>query len=136
MLSAFCHANGVSLGQVRTAEKSNEITAIPELIKALDLQDCIVSIDAMGCQSTIADDIIEAGTDYILAVKGNQKELEQGIEDTLRFQESAERCVAEELDFGHGRIENRTCHSGFAPFSIIINQLPRKWRIKTLYFNK
>jgi predicted transposase YbfD/YdcC len=109
MVSAFCHANGVCLGQVRTAEKSNEITAIPELIKAPDLQDCIVSIDAMGCQSAIADDIIEAGADYILAVKGNQKELLQGIEDTFRFQERTEASVAEELDFGHGRIENRTC---------------------------
>lgn len=110
MVSAFCHANGVSLAQVRTAEKSNEITAIPELIKALDLEGCIVTIDAMGCQKTIADDIIQAKADYILAVKNNQHELYQGIEDTFRFQGAGERVLNHELDFGHGRIENRTCY--------------------------
>jgi predicted transposase YbfD/YdcC len=110
MVSAFCHANGVSPGQVHTAEKSNEITAIPELIKALDLQACIVSIDATSCQSAIADGIIEAGADCLLAVKGNQKEPAQGIEDTFRFQKHTEQRVAEEPDFGHGRIENHTCY--------------------------
>lgn len=110
MVSAFCHANGVSLGQVRTSEKSNEITAIPELLKALDLQDCIVSIDAMGCQQAIAQDILSAKANYILAVKNNQKELYQGIEDTFRLQLRTEQSLSAELDFGHGRIENRTCY--------------------------
>ncbi len=110
MVSAFCHANGVSLAQVKTAEKSNEITAIPELIKILDLVGCVVTIDAMGCQRDIAEDIINAKADYVLAVKGNQKELLQGIEDTFRFQCRDEVSFFEELDFGHGRIENRTCY--------------------------
>lgn len=110
MFSAFCHANGVSLAQVRTAEKSNEITAIPELIKALDLEGCVVSIDAMGCQYAIVEDIIEAKADYILAVKNNQKELYQSIEDTFRFQGLQDRVLNHQLDFGHGRIENRTCY--------------------------
>lgn len=110
MVSAFCHANGVSLAQVRTAEKSNEITAIPELIKVLDLQDCIVSIDAMGCQKTIAEQIVDAKAYYILAVKNNQGNLYDDIEDTFRYQRKKEKRVHSTIDFGHGRIENRTCY--------------------------
>jgi predicted transposase YbfD/YdcC len=110
MVSAFCHANGVSLAQVRSDAKSNEITAIPELIKILDLEGCIVSIDAMGCQQSIADLIIEQKADYLLAVKKNQLELYQAVEDTFRFESMADRKMAHELDFGHGRIEERTCY--------------------------
>jgi len=91
MVSAFCHANGVSLAQVKTAEKSNEITAIPELIKSLYLAGCIVSIDAMGCQQSIALQIIERKSDYILAVKNNQQELYRGIEDTFHFEKQRGR---------------------------------------------
>ena len=110
MVSAFCHANGVSLGQIQTAEKSNEITAIPELIKVLDIAGCIVSIDAMGCQSGIVDDILAAKADYLLAVKGNQVELYQALEDTFRFQSNNHISFFEDLDFGHGRIEERQCY--------------------------
>ena len=110
MVSAFCHANGVSLAQVRTSEKSNEITAIPLLIKTLDLEGCMVSSDAMGCQHAIAKDIREAKADYLLAVKNNQQELYQAIEDTFRFEKKNEGKSSTELDFGHGRIENRTCY--------------------------
>jgi predicted transposase YbfD/YdcC len=63
------------LGQVKTNQKSNEITAIPELLKVLDIECCIVTIDAMGCQTKIAETIIERQADYLLAVKKNQKEL-------------------------------------------------------------
>jgi predicted transposase YbfD/YdcC len=124
MVSAFCHANGVSLAQVRTGEKSNEITTIPELIKALDLEGCIVSIDAMGCQHAIVEDIIGAKADYILAVKNNQKELYQSIEDTFRFQSMQDRISKHELDFGHGRIENRTCYIS----TNLENIDPDKWK--------
>src|SRR5574344_151086 len=110
MVSAFCHANGVSLGQIRTAEKSNEITAIPELLKVLDLTDCIVSIDAIGCQQVIANEITRRGANYILAVKNNQSELFENIEDTFRLQPRGEHSYAQESDYGHGRIESRTCH--------------------------
>jgi predicted transposase YbfD/YdcC len=110
LVSAFRHANGVSLAQVRVDEKSNEITAIPELVKILDLEGCLVSIDAMGCQSAIAGQIIDRKADYLLAVKNNQKELYRAVEDTFRFERAADRRVACELDFGHGRIENRTCY--------------------------
>ncbi len=109
MVSAFCHANGLSLAQVKTAEKSNEITAIPELLKVLELEECIVSIDAMGCQQEIAKAIVDKKANFILAVKNNQKELFQGIEETFRFEKKQDSSCAKDLDFGHGRIENRTC---------------------------
>jgi predicted transposase YbfD/YdcC len=109
MVSAFCHANGVSLAQVRTEEKSNEITAIPELLKVLDLERCLISIDAMGCQEEIANQITEQKGDYLLAVKNNQPALYEALEDTFRLQQSKDVSLSEELDFGHGRIENRSC---------------------------
>jgi hypothetical protein len=69
MVSAWACANRLVLGQVKTDEKSNEITAIPELLRVLELSGCIVTIDAMGCQTAIADQIIAQGGDYVLALK-------------------------------------------------------------------
>ena len=69
MVSAFATANGIVLGQKKTNEKSNEITAIPELLQLLDIKGGIVTIDAMGCQKEIANKIIEKQADYVLAVK-------------------------------------------------------------------
>jgi predicted transposase YbfD/YdcC len=109
MVSAFCHANGVSLAQVRTDEKSNDITAIPELLRVLDLEGCIISIDAMGCQEDIANQIIRQKADYLLAVKNNQPALFEALEDTFKLQQKKDVSLNEELDFGHGWIENRTC---------------------------
>ena len=71
-VSAFAVEYGVVLGQVKTEEKSNEITAIPELLKLLDIKDAIVTIDAMGCQVKIAQQIVDQKGNYLLAVKGNQ----------------------------------------------------------------
>ena len=71
----------LTLGQVRTAEKSNEITAIPQLLDLLDLQGCTVTIDAMGCQREIPRKIVDGGADYVLAVKDNQGQLYEGIRD-------------------------------------------------------
>ena len=76
MVSAFSAATNVVLGQVKTAEKSNEITAVPELIKLLELRGCLVTLDAMGCQRNIAQTIIDKGADYLLAVKSNQGRME------------------------------------------------------------
>jgi predicted transposase YbfD/YdcC len=101
----------VSLAQVRTGEKSNKIITIPELIKALDLEGCIISIDTMGCQHAIADEIIQAKAQYVLAVKNNQQELYKALEDTFRFQCAKERISSHELNFGHDCIENRTCYT-------------------------
>jgi predicted transposase YbfD/YdcC len=83
MVSAFASANGVVLGQVKTDAKSNEITAIPALLALLDIRGCLVSIDAMGCQTAIAAHIVEKGGDYLLAVKGNQERLSKAVRKAL-----------------------------------------------------
>jgi len=107
MVSAFACANNLVLGQVKTDEKSNEITAIPKLLELLSIQDTIVTIDAMGCQTDIASAIIDKDADYILAVKGNQPQLLEHIEDEFRFGKNIETTIDQELD--HGRIETRKC---------------------------
>lgn len=107
IISAWSKANQLSLGQIKTDEKSNEITAIPALLEVLILKGCLVTIDAMGCQKEIARKIIEKEADYILAVKGNQGSLEEDIERTILLTSPADEW--EEDDFGHGRIEKRKC---------------------------
>jgi predicted transposase YbfD/YdcC len=97
---------------MKTDKKSNEITAIPVLLGLLELRGCIVTIDAMGCQREIAEKIREQGADYVLAVKKNQKELHQAIEDYFETaQQAGYRAVPlerlEEVDSGHGRVEVR-----------------------------
>ena len=72
LVSAWASTNTLTLGQVKTEEKSNEITAIPQLLEMLELSGCIVTIDAMGCQREIARTIVDRGADYLLAVKENQ----------------------------------------------------------------
>jgi len=78
------------------------------LLDAILIQDCIITIDAMGCQIDIAKKVIKEGGDYVLAVKGNQKTLQQNIEDSFRFLKPHD--VSESLDADHGRIEERTCY--------------------------
>jgi len=114
MVSAFANRLGLTLGQVKTAEKSNEITAIPELLDALLLKGCIVTIDAMGCQTAIAAKIIEKESDYVLAVKNNQPTLAQAIEGFFNGAESkawegVPHTFAEWIEKDHGRIETRRC---------------------------
>lgn len=112
VVSAWGASNGLVLGQVKTEDKSNEITAIPALLKLLDLQDCTVTIDAMGCQTKIAQQIVDQGGDYVLAVKDNQPKLHEQVRDALAFaEETGFRNVAsdtyEVLEKGHGRVEKR-----------------------------
>jgi predicted transposase YbfD/YdcC len=110
MVSAWATEQYLSLGQVATAEKSNEITAIPELLELLDLNGAIVTIDAMGCQKAIASKIIERGGHYALVAKDNQPNLVEDIQASL--QKALENDV-EGLDEysttekGHGRVETR-----------------------------
>lgn len=73
----------MSLGQIKTEEKSNEITAIPMLLELLEIKGCVVTIDAMGCQTSIAEKIIEKQADYVLAVKDNQKQRHEAVIDYL-----------------------------------------------------
>ncbi len=108
IVSAWASQNNMVLGQVKTNEKSNEITAIPELLRILDIGQTIVTIDAMGCQQDIASAIIDKEADYILAVKQNQKQLYENIEDEFRFSSKHIRTDTS-IDFGHGRIETRIC---------------------------
>ena len=94
MVSAWAKEDGLCLGQIKTDEKSNEITAIPELLKLLDVSECVVSIDAMGCQKRIAEAIREKGADYLLAVKGNQPTLNEGIKEYMTSIELGEEPEA------------------------------------------
>jgi predicted transposase YbfD/YdcC len=114
MVSAWATANHLVLGQVKVDDKSNEITAIPKLLQVLEIAGCIVTIDAIGCQTEIAQTIVDLDADYVLAVKENQGNLYQDI--TGLFD------AAQEVNFkdvphdyykttekGHGRLEIRQC---------------------------
>ena len=106
VISAWSAANGIVLGEIATDEKSNEITAIPELLKMLELKGCIVTIDAMGTQAEIAKTIIDRGADYVLAVKENQPTLFEDIE--LYFTTESAACdYAKTTEKSHGRYETR-----------------------------
>ena len=107
IVSAFCARNEISLGQIKVNEKSNEITAIPDLLDLIAVKGCIVTIDAMGCQKKIAEKIIEKNADYILMVKENQANLKEQIEKVFNIQKP--EMIDVEEDLGHGRIEKRTC---------------------------
>jgi predicted transposase YbfD/YdcC len=102
---------GLSLGQVACAEKSNEITAIPEVLRLVDLKGAIITIDAMGAQKAIAGQIIDGEGDYLLALKGNQESLHQAVIDHIDEQLEGELEGAQEhvtVETGHGREETRT----------------------------
>ena len=113
LVSAFAAGAGLVLGQRAIAKKSNEKSAIPELLSTLALEGCIVTIDAMGTQANIAQAIRERGADYVLAVKDNQPLLADSIRDFFtQFQAVPERTphsVAETVEKDHGRIEVRRC---------------------------
>jgi predicted transposase YbfD/YdcC len=107
VVSAYASANQLALGQVITQQKSNEITAIPELLNLIEVKDTTVSIDAMGCQKEIAATIREKQAHYLLAVKENQKELHQNIVQSFERQPADDSNT--NLSTGHGRVEKRTC---------------------------
>ncbi len=117
MVSAWACENNLVLGQIKTNEKSNEITAIPNLLDILDVSGNIVSIDAMGTQKEIAKKIIDNEANYILAVKGNQPQLLEDIQDEFEFLKQIDKNE----DLGHGRIETRTC-SVITDFQFIKNK--------------
>lgn len=150
MVSAWATANHISLGQVTVDAKSNEITAIPRLLQLLELAGAMVTIDAMGCQTEIAAQIVDGGGDYCLAVKGNQSTLHEGIK--AHFEQQLERsfagspvrqCSTEEK--GHGRQETRSCYicpvpqdlpdrarwAGLKAIGLVINETVRDGRETT-----
>jgi len=123
IVSAWAASNGLVLGQLKVADKSNEITAVPELLRVLELSGCIVTIDAMGCQKKIAQEIVEADADYVLALKGNQETVHEEVKsflDAIIAEQQAPRPVAvkpskaaatlarvETVEKDHGRLEIR-----------------------------
>jgi predicted transposase YbfD/YdcC len=114
MVSAWASATGIVLGQRKVDAKSNEITAIPELLRVLNVAGCIVTIDAMGCQTAIAQSIRDEKADYVLRVKGNQGNLQQDIQDWFAHADQVQfanmqHTYYETLNKEHGRIEIRRC---------------------------
>jgi predicted transposase YbfD/YdcC len=114
MVSAWATANHLVLGQVKTEEKSNEITAIPKLLEVLELKGCIVTIDAMGCQTEIAEQIVEQGADYTIALKKNQGNLYEDVAELFAYGQEVEfRNMASDyhrtFEKNRGRIEVREC---------------------------
>lgn len=112
LVSAWASANRIVLGQVATEAKSNEITAIPALLELLALKGCIVTIDAMGCQTKIAEQIVAQGGDYVLALKGNQGTLATEVEEAFidadaRDFANMDSDFFETVERGHGRVETR-----------------------------
>ena len=123
MVSAFATANGVVMGQLKTDAKSNEITAIPALLKLLDIKGCLISIDAMGCQTNIASTILKQGGDYLLAVKGNQERLHRAVQQAMRpLHVTATDPANVAVEKGHGRIEAREYH--VLPADDVARQFP------------
>jgi len=110
VVSAWAAGSGLVLGQRKVDDKSNEITAVPELLRTLELSGCIVTLDAMGCQKQIAREIVEADADYVLALKGNQgtayEEIRSYLDEAIASGR-AELQSCEHVDKGHGRIEIR-----------------------------
>ena len=122
MVNAFATENSLVLGQLKTEGKSNEITAIPELLSLLNIKDSLVSIDAMGCQTEIADKIVEKEGDYLLAVKKNQELLYDAVKEELGSKVNGEIICLEQ---GHGRYEARAYYVTSA--KAIAKRFP-KWR--------
>lgn len=119
LVSAWSTANGVSIGQIKVADKSNEITAIPELLKMLDIEGRIITVDSMGTQKAIANQIIEQKADYMMAVKDNHPNLAADIKAFFerylphRFRDANDDPIPhtyhQTVDADHGRIETRRC---------------------------
>lgn len=138
MVSAWATANQLVLGQRKVDDKSNEITAIPQLLKVLELAGCIVVVDAIGTQTKIAKTIIDQGADYILAVKENQGHLYEDIhdlfEDDWKYNfKGAPYRYAKTVNKDHGRIEIRQCWSISDPeYLANIRDLDRWKEVKSL----
>ncbi len=107
ILSAWASETGICIGQKKVKDKSNEITAIPEILHDLDITDCVVTIDAVGCQKEIAAQIVAQQGDYLLAVKGNQAELLEEVVES--FQHSPQEGFDQSWEYDHGRYETRSC---------------------------
>lgn len=124
LVSAWATANGLTLGQVAVDAKSNEITAIPRLLALLDLKDCVVTIDAVGCQKDIAAQIVAKEADYVLALKDNQPTLHEQVSDYFLEQLEEENPPGKlrrhrQVEKGHGRTETRETFVAPAPKEMV-----------------
>jgi predicted transposase YbfD/YdcC len=132
MVSAWAETNELVLGQRKVDEKSNEITAIPELLKLLAIAGCIVTIDAIGTQTSIAQTIIEAGADYVLSVKDNQGHLFEDISVLFAVDQAQDFKYAtfqheKDIHKGHGRTEIRECWSTSSPEYLTLMRNAQNW---------
>lgn len=135
IVSAWASDQGISLGQVATEEKSNEITAIPKLLNEINIDEAIITIDAAGCQKNIAQQIVSGNADYVLALKGNQPKLYEVVQkffldhledDFARYPVSR----YEETEKGHGRQEQRIYYQATVPVDFDVGH---KWAgLKTI----
>lgn len=106
-MNAFVSENSIVIGQERLTDKENEISAIPRLLERLDITNAVVSIDAIGTQVEIADQIIKGHGNYFLAVKDNQPALSEAVKDAFKYNRPISEASQMEAD--HGRIETRDC---------------------------
>lgn len=132
-VSAWAEANELVLGQRKVDEKSNEITAIPELLKILSIEGCVITIDAIGTQTKIAKAIIDAGANYLLSVKENQGHLYQDISWLFEYDQKNKFKDApydheKTVNKGHGRIEIRECWSISDPEYLQSLKGASKWK--------
>jgi predicted transposase YbfD/YdcC len=133
MVSAWAAENGIVLGQRKVDEKSNEITAIPELLKLLAIAGCIVTIDAMGTQTSIAQAIVDAEADYVLSVKENQGHLFEdlsmlfGVDRELNFKYATSLDYHKTVNKGHGRIDIRECWTTSNPAYLKLIRNVENW---------
>lgn len=158
MVNAWATRNGIALGQWKTDDKSNEITAIPPLLRQLNVAGCIVTVDAMGAQTKIAQTIRDEKADYVLRIKDNQGKLHQDIQDWFGHADNVQfahmaHSYAETVNKGHGRIEIRRCwaisdplafeyirnYDGWADLQTMVRvqrerRLPDKTEIETAYY--
>ena len=116
LVSAWACHQGVALGQIKVADKSNEIPAMPQLLELLDVSGCIVTIDAMGCQTDIAQTIVDSDADYVFALKANQGQLYEDVQLLFDGVSTGEiRDIkgdsTQTVDGNHGRIETRTAYA-------------------------
>jgi predicted transposase YbfD/YdcC len=130
MVSAWATKNEVVLGQTKVEDKTNEITAIPALLDLLELSGCIVTIDAIGCQKEIAEQIVGQGADYVLALKANQGTLHKDAQDVFVDAEAigfADCDYHKTVEKGHGRIEIRECWATADPEYLAALYKPEQW---------
>jgi len=131
IVNAWSCANGISLGQLKVSDKSNEITAIPEILKQLAIKGAIVTLDAMGCQEKIVTDICKQNADYVIGLKGNQGALRELVEDSFDLADKGSKSLTiisthDEVDGSHGRIDERKIE--VIPASELQEHIDKRWQ--------